>query len=63
MPCKPVGIQRINESAIELDDGQWTGIDLAKWPVLKDYVTRIAAGPQVREALKVEGLLKVAKAA
>ena len=42
---------------------QWTGIDLAKWPVLKDYVTRIAARPQVREALKVEGLLKIAKAA
>ena len=46
-----------------LNWGQWTGIDLAKWPVLKDYVTRIAARPQVREALKVEGLLKIAKAA
>jgi hypothetical protein len=42
---------------------RWTGVDLAKWPVLKDYVTRIAARPQVREALKVEGLLKIAKAA
>ncbi len=46
-----------------LNWGQWTGVDLAKWPVLKDYVTRIAARPQVREALKVEGLLKIAKAA
>jgi hypothetical protein len=31
--------------------------------VLKDYAARIAARPQVREALKVEGLLKIAKAA
>jgi glutathione S-transferase len=46
-----------------LNWGQWTGIDLGKWPVLKDYVARIAARPKVREALKVEGLLKVAKAA
>lgn len=46
-----------------LNWSQWTGIDLAKWPVLKDYVARIAARPRVREALKVEGLLKVAKAA
>jgi len=46
-----------------LNWSQWTGIDLGKWPVLKDYVARIAARPKVREALKVEGLLKVAKAA
>ena len=46
-----------------LNWGQWTGIDLTKWPVLKDYVARIAARPKVREALKVEGLLKIAKAA
>jgi glutathione S-transferase len=46
-----------------LNWGQWTDVDLAKWPVLKDYVTRIAARPQVRDALKVEGLLKIAKAA
>jgi glutathione S-transferase len=46
-----------------LNWGQWTGVDLARWPVLKDYVTRIAARPQVREALKAEGLLKIAKAA
>jgi glutathione S-transferase len=46
-----------------LNWGQWTGVDLAKWPVLKDYAARIAARPQVREALKVEGLLKIAKAA
>ena len=42
-----------------LNWGQCTGTDLAKWPVLKDYATRIASRPQVREALKAEGLLKV----
>ncbi len=37
---------------------QWTGIDLAKWPVLKEYVGRVAARPKVQEALKAEGLVK-----
>ena len=46
-----------------LNWGQWTCTDLAKWPVLTNYVTRIASRPQVREALKAEGLLKVAQAA
>jgi len=46
-----------------LNWGHWTDVDLGKWPVLKDYVTRIAARPKVREALKVEGLLKVAQTA
>jgi glutathione S-transferase len=39
----------------------WTGhvgIDLAKWPVLAAYSARVAGRPQVREALKAEGLLK-----
>jgi glutathione S-transferase len=39
----------------------WTrhvGIDLARWPVLSAYSARIAQRPQVREALKAEGLLK-----
>lgn len=40
-----------------LNWGQWTGVDLAKWPVLKDYVARIAARPKVQDALKAEGLL------
>lgn len=35
-----------------------TGIDLNRWPVLKDYVARVAARPKVQEALKAEGLLK-----
>jgi glutathione S-transferase len=34
------------------------GIDLAKWPALAAYVGRIRERPQVREALKAEGLLK-----
>lgn len=37
---------------------QWTGIDLAKWPVLADYVKRVAARPKVQDALRAEGLLK-----
>ena len=35
-----------------------TGIDLARWPVLQDYVARVAARPKVREALQAEGLLQ-----
>ena len=41
-----------------LNWSQWTGIDLARWPVLQDYVARIAARPKVQEALRAEGLLK-----
>ncbi len=37
---------------------QWVGIDLAKWPVLKDYQSRVSARPKVQEALKAEGLIK-----
>jgi len=37
---------------------QWTGIDLARWPALKDYLTRIAGRPKVQEALRAEGLAK-----
>lgn len=39
----------------------WTNfhkIDIGKWPVLKDYMARIAARPKVREAMKAEGLVK-----
>ena len=38
--------------------GQWVGIDLANWPVLKEYHGRVAARPQVQQAMKAEGLLK-----
>jgi glutathione S-transferase len=37
---------------------KFTGPDLARWPVLQDYVARVAARPHVQEALKAEGLLK-----
>jgi glutathione S-transferase len=32
------------------------GIDLAKWPVLVAYQTRVAQRPKVQEAVKAEGL-------
>ncbi len=41
-----------------LNWGQWVGIDLAGWPVLKDFHARVAARPAVQQALKAEGLLK-----
>ena len=41
----------------------WTnflGIDLARWPALREFQTRVAARPKVQEALAAEGLLKKA---
>lgn len=37
---------------------KFTGPDLARWPVLQQYVARVAARPHVQEALRAEGLLK-----
>ncbi len=37
---------------------KFTGPDLARWPILQEYVARVAARPHVQEALKAEGLLK-----
>lgn len=37
---------------------KFTGPDLARWPVLQQYVARVAARPHVQEAMKAEGLLK-----
>ncbi len=34
------------------------GVDLAKWPVLTAYHSRVAQRPKVQEALEAEGLLK-----
>ncbi len=36
----------------------FTGVDLGRWPALKEYHARVAARPKVREALKAEGLAK-----
>jgi glutathione S-transferase len=36
------------------------GIDLGRWPALKDFQARVAARPKVQEALEAEGLLKKA---
>lgn len=36
--------------------GSLTGIDMSKWPVLTQYVARIAARPLVQQAMKAEGL-------
>jgi glutathione S-transferase len=36
----------------------WTGIDLARWPVLAAFQQRVAARPKVREALAAEGLAR-----
>lgn len=33
-------------------------IDLARWPVLAEYIARVAARPAVQAALRAEGLLK-----
>ena len=41
----------------------WTnfvGIDLARWPALKEFQARVAARPKVQEAMEAEGLLKKA---
>lgn len=38
----------------------FTGIDLGKWPAIKEYFARVAARPQVQEAMSAEGLLKKA---
>jgi len=39
----------------------WTGlfrIDMSRWPVLRDYMARIAERPAVKAAMKAEGLIK-----
>ena len=39
---------------------RYVGMDIAKWPVLKDYHKRIASRPAVQAALTAEGLIKKA---
>jgi glutathione S-transferase len=39
----------------------WAGmlnVDLGPFPVLRDYIARVAARPKVQQAMKAEGLLK-----
>ena len=38
--------------------GQFVGVDIGQWPAVKAFHARVAARPQVQEALKAEGLLK-----
>ena len=38
------------------------GLDLSPWPVLQDYLRKIAARPGVRNAMQAEGLLQAAAA-
>jgi glutathione S-transferase len=38
----------------------FVGIDLGRWPNLRDFQARVAARPKVQEALAAEGLLKKA---
>lgn len=41
-----------------LNWGQWTGIELSRWPALAQYAERVRTRPKVQEALKQEGLVK-----
>lgn len=39
----------------------WTGklnVDLSKWPVIREFMARVAARPRVVETMKAEGLIK-----
>ena len=38
----------------------FVGIDLARWPALKEFQARVAARPKVQEAMTAEGLIKKA---
>jgi len=40
-----------------LNWGQWTKVDVSRWPALQQFVERVKARPKVQEALKAEGLL------
>ena len=41
-----------------LNWGEWTKVDLARWPALTKYAERVRARPKVQQALKEEGLVK-----
>ncbi len=39
---------------------RYVGIDIGRWPAIKDYWKRVGARPAVQAALKAEGLIKAA---
>lgn len=41
-----------------LNWGQWTHVELSRWPALQKFAARVSARPKVQEALKAEGLVK-----
>ncbi|PTL77969.1 glutathione transferase GstA [Vitiosangium sp. GDMCC 1.1324] len=41
-----------------LNWGQWTGIDINQWPVLKAFYTRVSERPHVQAALQAERMAK-----
>jgi len=43
-----------------LNWSNFLGMDLARWPALKEYIARVAARPKVQEAMEAEGLNKKA---
>ena len=45
-----------------LNWSNYTTLDLSTWPVLGDYVERVAARPAVAEAMRAEGLVRKPKA-
>jgi glutathione S-transferase len=42
---------------VTLSWGQYVNLDISRWPVLADYVTKISARPAVQKAMKEEGLI------
>ncbi len=61
------GKQYLMEETFTVADGylftvmnwaQRVKVDLSRWQVLSDYVTRVAARPAVQEAMRAEGLIK-----
>jgi glutathione S-transferase len=41
-----------------LNWGQWTNVDVSRWPALQQFAERVKSRPKVQETLKAEGLSK-----
>jgi len=41
-----------------LNWGQWTKVEVSRWPALQQFMNRVSTRPRVQEALQAEGLLK-----